>query len=137
MSEYKKLFLDPRWQKLRLEILDRDKFTCQRCLSTDKTLHVHHQYYLNDGRLPWEYHSSLLITLCADCHKDEELMKGYDDYIVKTLLSYGLLREDLDQLTLAIGYALTDGVVKFDKTPLEIRSLFKKLLETIKNTVNG
>ena len=65
-SYYEKL-KDPRWQKKRLEILDRDKFTCQMCEATDMTLHVHHKYYVT-GREPWEYPDCALVTLCEQCH---------------------------------------------------------------------
>jgi 5-methylcytosine-specific restriction endonuclease McrA len=47
---YKEQLLDPRWQRRRLEILQRDEFTCQKCLSKDKTLHVHHIDYIK-GRM--------------------------------------------------------------------------------------
>ena len=39
---YSEKLRDPRWQKRRLEILERDAWQCQACLSTAKTLHVHH-----------------------------------------------------------------------------------------------
>lgn len=62
---------DPRWQKKRLEILNRDDFTCQICYDGESTLHVHHKYYILN-REPWEYPDNLLITLCENCHKHEE-----------------------------------------------------------------
>ena len=58
----------PKWQKKRLEILERDDFTCQDCGRTDKTLHVHHFYY-ERNKMPWEYPCEHLITLCAPCHE--------------------------------------------------------------------
>lgn len=58
---------DPRWQQKRLEIMERDEFTCRHCSSKDKTLNVHHSYY-RKGADPWDYESRLLITLCEDCH---------------------------------------------------------------------
>ena len=58
---------DPRWQKKRLQILERDEFTCRDCGAKDKTLHVHHCHY--DRRDPWEMEDSLLLTLCEDCHE--------------------------------------------------------------------
>lgn len=58
----------PKWQKKRLEILQRDEFTCINCDSTDKNLQVHHTIYIND-RNPWEYEDFQLITLCEDCHE--------------------------------------------------------------------
>ena len=71
---YSELLKDPRWQKRRLQILDRDKFTCQHCGETTKTLHVHHIHYYT-GMLPWEYADGLLITLCYECHELEEARK--------------------------------------------------------------
>ncbi|HEY5590661.1 MAG TPA: HNH endonuclease [Paludibacter sp.] len=58
----------PKWQKKRLEILERDEFTCIDCGSSDKNLQVHHTIYIND-RNPWEYENFQLITLCEDCHE--------------------------------------------------------------------
>ena len=68
MAEYFELLKRPEWQKKRLEILQRDDFTCQECADPSKTLHVHHTYY-EAGILPWDYPSSSLLTLCEDCHK--------------------------------------------------------------------
>lgn len=64
---YSDLLKDPRWQKRKSEILNRDNFTCQLCGDKKTTLHVHHKYYL-EGKLPWEYKSDILITLCENCH---------------------------------------------------------------------
>lgn len=57
----------PFWQRKRLEILQRDNFTCATCRSTTKTLNVHHSYY-EKGKSPWEYPDESLKTLCEDCH---------------------------------------------------------------------
>lgn len=56
------------WQKKRLEILERDNFTCQSCFDTENELHVHHVHYLKDKK-PYEYEEFWLTTLCKDCHK--------------------------------------------------------------------
>lgn len=69
-QSYSQLLKDPRWQRKRLEIMQRDNFTCQICGHADKPLHVHHIHY-EKGRMPWEYNGSQLITLCEDCHKSE------------------------------------------------------------------
>jgi hypothetical protein len=65
---YSEKLKDPRWQKKRLEILNRDKFACQDCFETTKTLHVHHLDY-EQGADPWDYPDNYLITLCEDCHE--------------------------------------------------------------------
>lgn len=64
---YEKL-KDPRWQKKRLEILERDRFKCKVCGCADQELHVHHGYYEKNLE-PWEYDESTLHTLCLECHK--------------------------------------------------------------------
>jgi len=60
----------PRWQKKRLQIMERDNWACYHCKKTDVTLNVHHQYYVL-GRLPWQYPNDALITLCEVCHGRE------------------------------------------------------------------
>lgn len=74
MSNYSEKLRDPRWQKKRLEILNRDKFTCQCCKTTEIELHIHHIEY-RPGE-PWDIDTELLITLCKDCHKMTEDMGG-------------------------------------------------------------
>src|SRR5688500_15701059 len=82
MTAYQKLLLDPQWQKKRLEIMSRDKFTCKACGSKDLTLHVHHFTY-QYGKKPWEYPNDNFITLCVDCHKEEEaFVKGENNRFV-------------------------------------------------------
>lgn len=67
---YAELLKDPRWQKKRLEVMQRDNFTCQHCGAQDKELQVHHLIYHKDYK-PWEYQSDELITLCSKCHENE------------------------------------------------------------------
>ena len=66
---YSEKLRDPRWQKKRLKVLERDEYTCQRCGADSKELHVHHGYYRRHAE-PWEYESSTLHTLCRDCHSE-------------------------------------------------------------------
>lgn len=67
---YAKKFKDPRWQKKRLRILERDGFRCKLCGDDESTLHVHHRYYIA-GKDPWEYEDEALVTLCESCHANE------------------------------------------------------------------
>lgn len=66
---------DSRWQKRRLQILDRDKWACSVCSATHKTLHVHHLDY-EPNTEPWEYPDHYLQTLCEDCHTEYEESKS-------------------------------------------------------------
>ena len=77
-KNYRELLLDPRWQKRRLKILERDDWVCQNCASGDETLHVHHIKY--SGGMPWDAPDEDLITLCASCHQYEEELKNKDLY---------------------------------------------------------
>jgi len=69
--KYSEKLKDPRWQKKRLEILERDLWTCRWCGDKNTTLHVHHIFHL-PGREPWNIPDGFLITLCETCHKPEE-----------------------------------------------------------------
>lgn len=69
MATYSEKLKHPKWQKKRLQVLNRDKFTCQECGDKESTLHVHHIAYHTN---PWDTPLNLLITLCANCHKQEE-----------------------------------------------------------------
>lgn len=68
---YSEKLRDPRWQKMRLNVMGRDCFACRHCSSKEKTLNVHHHYYTK-GAMPWEYDPDVLITLCEDCHAMHE-----------------------------------------------------------------
>ena len=67
-SSFSDQYKDPRWQKKRLQILERDEFTCHDCGDTKSTLHAHHLFY-SQGKKIWEYNDDLLLTLCETCHE--------------------------------------------------------------------
>lgn len=71
-KSYSEKLKDPKWQKKRLEILNRDEFTCQSCFDNESTLHIHHKVYNKDCE-PWDIDNESLITLCEDCHENEKL----------------------------------------------------------------
>jgi hypothetical protein len=67
-TDYEQKLRDPRWQRCRLEIMQRDNFACIECGDTESTLNVHHIRYIR-GALPWAYPPWLLVTLCESCHE--------------------------------------------------------------------
>lgn len=68
---------DPRWQKKRLEIFNRDNWACTNCGDTKSILHVHHKTYSNNN--PWEIENEKLTTLCEKCHEQATIdMKNFD-----------------------------------------------------------
>jgi hypothetical protein len=62
---------DPRWQRKRLEIMQRADFRCECCGEDAETLNVHHGYY-EKGKQPWEYESETLWCLCVHCHETNQ-----------------------------------------------------------------
>jgi hypothetical protein len=68
-QKYTDLLKDPRWQKKRLEIFQRDGFACRDCGKSDRQLQVHHSNYCRNSK-PWDYPSESLRTLCEKCHKE-------------------------------------------------------------------
>lgn len=110
-------YLDPRWQKKRLEILQRDKFTCRNCQNATETLHIHHRYYVKN-RDSWEYPNFSLITLCRSCHESEcdPCMHEYDMATwEKAIERLSFLDvddfESLDDLSLSVEAAFNSGVM--------------------------
>jgi len=71
---YAQRLKDPRWQKKRLKILERDEWKCTHCAAEGKTLHVHHAYY-EKWKNPWDYPDHALVTVCEPCHEKLELLK--------------------------------------------------------------
>lgn len=73
--KYSEKLKNPKWQKKRLEILQRDNFRCFNCLDENSTLNVHHDVYL--GKEPWDTPSECLTTLCDYCHTFEHELEKY------------------------------------------------------------
>lgn len=68
---YAEKLLDPKWQRKRLEVLNRDSWMCQYCFDSTNTLHVHHLRYESYYENPWDYPLEYLVTACNKCHKEE------------------------------------------------------------------
>ncbi len=107
-AEYSAKLKDPRWQRKRLEILNRDAFTCRDCGDKEKTLHVHHCLY-HRGTEPWEYRDDELRTLCEGCH---EIRSGieHDVKLEFARLLAALDQEQIASLMPQILDAKADGV---------------------------
>lgn len=92
--DYKEQIKSPKWQKRRLEIMEKDNFTCQLCGDTETMLNVHHLSYHRDRNIG-EYEDWELMTLCENCHKDEH--SSMDNIIIKieSLKSSGLTMREI------------------------------------------
>lgn len=69
--QYSEKLQDPKWQKKRLRVFDRDKWKCVQCGRKNVSLHVHHKKYHKSGD-PWKTNIRSLETLCRICHEAEK-----------------------------------------------------------------
>ena len=135
-EEYLKKFKDPRWQKMRLEVMNRDEFACQRCFDSESTLNVHHRYYLAN-KDPWEYPLEALVTLCEDCHEQETENRSDDERAVIRALRKHFLSAEIINLALAfesmqlthIPEVVADAIGWAVQTPEIQRELVDRCLE--------
>lgn len=65
-----------QWKDRRRQVLKRDNYTCQKCLTDGISLDVHHLHYANIGREPL----ADLVSLCRDCHDKLHKNLGYSNY---------------------------------------------------------
>lgn len=132
MTPYSEKLKDPRWQKVRLEIMSRDNFQCRLCHSRETTLTVHHKRYSKSGN-PWDASPLDLVTLCEVCHnRHHGVTKADPDAtfaVYNCALVDALLANDSESLTQAIE-AMTAFYVKVtDRMNRNIKPLSGRLLE--------
>lgn len=87
-SAYSKKLKDPRWQKKRLEVLERDEWHCQLCCDSESTLHVHHKWYSGE---PWDAPLGALFTICEYCHEEDHSARPVAEArLIRAMKSCGL-----------------------------------------------
>lgn len=108
-TDYIELLRDPRWQRKRLEIMQRDGWTCRSCGGSGSELQVHHKRY-ERGKPPWEIDERFLVTLCDECHRTITLLrrKAHD---ALGEMSIEQLRATVEKLA-ALGPGGTGGPLK-------------------------
>lgn len=122
-SKYSEKLRDPRWQKKRLEVFERDKWACKNCNSTKNTLNAHHLYY-ELATDPWEYPLRAFITLCQYCHeKERQSRPEAEKNLLAVLGTLGFLCDDL--------YLICDGIFHLYK--LSNRDTKKTISYLLKN----
>lgn len=104
---YAEKLLDPRWQRKRTEVLNRDDFACQLCRDKTETLHVHHFSYAKSGN-PWDSKIEELITYCATCHICVEYIKRDAEILNPLIASKAKLSNSETRLTVIV-YNLDTG----------------------------
>ena len=117
MPTYSEKLKDPRWQKMRLKVLDRDDWACQICGDNESTLHVHHRYY-KKGCNPWDYPMESLVVLCEGCHDSErEGRKGVEATLLDAMREKFFASDVLD-------FAIGIHFMKFCFPPEVVASAF-------------
>lgn len=141
--DYKEQIKSPKWQKRRLEILQRDDFTCQICGCKDKTLHVHHTAY-EKGKMIWEYPDEMLITVCEDCHEYEHSINDSIEDELWSIRKRGVTNHEIYALLQYLDINLFQGKhdvirnIMGDCWEIDNESPYiKKLAERRKNITDG
>lgn len=98
----------PKWQRLRLRVMERDNWLCTECGNGERELHVHHKYYIT-GRPIWKYPISALRTLCDRCHKDEH---HYDSRAVIRSAKHLRDEEGIERLASLFLKYMTDPIFR-------------------------
>jgi hypothetical protein len=147
---YAQKLKNPKWQRKRLEILERDGFKCKLCCDAETELHIHHTYY-EKGKEPHEYDKNSLETLCSHCHCVVEYFKEYLPLFKITKItkrSCGILMTlfvcaldtNLNQPILKIIHFDTEECEVYESETITqeiIASIYNDLLELLKNNHNG
>jgi hypothetical protein len=138
--DYKEKLKDPRWQKKRLEIFQRDEFKCKKCKDSTTTLCVHHLKYFKNKE-PWDYDNKYLETLCIECHTI------FETYLVSEDIKYVNFKvkkfiEKFDRTKfIAVVFSESCMLVVFDKnSTLITTALFndkKSLIEFLSSNANN
>lgn len=140
--DYKEQIKSPKWQRRRLEILQRDDFTCQICGCKDKMLHVHHTAYERD-KMIWEYPDEMLITLCEDCHEHEHMLENVIPDSIWRLKRRGVTNHELHALIEFADYNSYRGNNDFfrniigDSSLPEIDNPYIKLLSDRRKSISN
>jgi len=88
MKTYQEKLKDPRWQRKRLKVFDRDGWKCQECGNDKEMLAVHHKKYHGE---PWQAPLKELITVCDTCHHFLTIEKNFK---IKRYGKHGVCADD-------------------------------------------
>lgn len=105
-KEFAAKFKDPRWQRVRLQVMERDQFMCRKCGDKDSTLNVHHCFY-EWGNDPWDYPIPSLITLCEGCHEAEtQYSADVKKNLWREFARHGVLTDEIHRIGMNFAYAV-------------------------------
>ena len=110
---YAERLADPRWQKVRLEVFDRDDWRCRCCGNHESELHAHHSFY-RQGCDPWDYPVDSIITYCHGCHEAEHGRSFAGDAGVLQLLRKAGFARVEDRVCIASAFVREVGALSID-----------------------
>lgn len=119
MSIYSNLLKSPKWQKKRLNVLNRDNFTCIYCGDKETELHIHHLKYNGN---PIESPLSDLQTVCKNCHY---IISKENPVIFKGKISGKCKVYFLDGVVLLYDYKNCEDIVRFAENSEALRDAYK------------
>ena len=115
MKSYSEKLKDPRWQRKRLSIFERDEWKCRDCQSADGQLNVHHCGYV---RNPWDAPDEILMTLCNQCHSDRQEKEDDARLALARLFSRLPNKTGADDSLLCLVQSMVSASGKNDATPI-------------------
>jgi hypothetical protein len=127
---------NPKWQRKRLEIFNRDNFCCVRCNDDKENLQVHHKKYFKN-KDPWNYDNKHLETLCETCHFIATYYDRNPFLIIKTawgtkqtkiVLAYCQLNTDIITYVLSINFK-RKSIRESSELPINLKLLNKRRYE--------
>ena len=134
---YKEQYSHPKWQKKRLEILERDDWKCQSCGNTKSTLHVHHMEYIKDNKI-WDYDNNNFITYCESCHEIIHGFKKDIKYVIDNSFVNTINLEYLYYIIVGLSNMYVDDMVTIGKVlDIIIKKPVRKIINiSIKETLS-
>lgn len=102
---YSEKLRHPLWQKKRLEVLEHYGFECMECGSSEKTLHVHHRWYVAK-RMPWEYPMLCYTVMCEGCHSEIHAERqDFEDFETFLTTFFGSAERSIDPADISLAFA--------------------------------
>lgn len=111
---YKEKLLDPRWQKLRLLVMQRANFHCEYCGNDKKTLNIHHLSYPKSGN-PWDIDDASLMCLCEDCHYVDFISERLEPLMYETIheiFCYSMFEKNNNHSIKILVQSVVDKIIK-------------------------
>ena len=138
-TSYSEKLRDPRWQKKRLGVMERDGFACRDCGDSEKSLQVHHCFYAKGD--PWLTEDRFLMTLCCDCHQDrgelEQDAKRALGMIFSQLQNNQDNRALLNFVTSLVKHTESKSLQVFSDTEIQYAIEFGQQFERQQKAANG